>query len=61
MASIGIEGMTAMIKGIVYNEPTVVRFFLPFTNIYMVVWEEVVVLFHEALHSLTYAIGIDYG
>ncbi len=61
MTAIGIEGMTTMIEGIVDNEPTVMRLFLPFADVYMVAWEEVVMLFHETLHSLTYTIGINNG
>ena len=59
MTTIGIEGMSAMIEAIIYYKPAVMRFLLPFANIYMAIWEEVVMLVHKVLHASTYSVCID--
>lgn len=52
MASVGIEGVTAMVKGVIYDEPAVVGFVAPLTDVDVGGGEKSVVFLHEVGHTL---------
>lgn len=51
--------MSTMIKSVVDNEPTVMRFIAPFTYIYMRLGEKMVMLVHKTLHASSYTASIN--
>ena len=48
-----------MIEAVIYDKPAVMGLVSPFSNIYMIVGEEAVMLIHETLHFLERLIHIE--